>query len=68
MKKMDRSDARKIVDEGVDIFLKEMEKGKHPIEVGKGDIKTKKDQVKIRQAIEVSLWREIRSQYDLGDC
>lgn len=68
MKKMRRNDARKIVYEIADTLFKETERRGHHIRVGEGDIKTERELVGIRQDIEVSLWREMRSQYDLDDC
>jgi hypothetical protein len=40
MEKMRKTEASKIVQEGVDIFFEEMKKGGCPIEVGRGDIRT----------------------------
>lgn len=68
MEKMRKTDARKIVEEGVDIFFEEMKKGGCPIEVGRGDIKTEADIAKIHQEMEGITWSAIRSQYILYDC
>jgi len=50
-----------------DVLFKEMEKSGHPIKVGEGNIKTEEDLVKLRDDLEISLWREIRPPYDLGE-
>ena len=67
-KKRDRDAIRKIVEEIADMPFKELEKRGHHIKVGEENIKTERDIVKLHQGIEISLWREIRSQYDLDDC
>lgn len=68
MEQMRKIDARKIVQEGVDIFFEEMKKGGCPIEAGGGDIETEEDVAKIRQEMEGITWTAIRSQYILYDC
>ena len=65
MEKMRKREARKIVQEGVDIFFEEMKKGGCPIEVGRGDIRTEEDIAKIHQEMEGITWSAIRSQYIL---
>ena len=66
MEKMRKTEARKIVQEGVDIFFEEMKKGGCPIEVGRGDIRTEEDIAKIHQEMEGITWSAIRSQYILS--
>ena len=63
--KMCKTEARKIVQEGVDIFFEEMKKGGCPMEVGYGDIKTEEDVAEIHQEMERITWSAIRSQYTL---
>lgn len=66
MEKMRKTEARKIVQEGVDIFFEEMKKGGCPIEVGRGDIRTEEDIAKIHQEMEGITWSAIKSQYILS--